>query len=97
MASSTLTNSGSARSSLPHRRAAGGTPTTNQIESINYQLRKITKTRGSFPSDEAAIKLVYLGIRNIETRRGGELGTGTQGWHQALNAFAVQFPNRLPL
>ena len=52
--------------------------TTNQIESINYQLRKITKTRGSFPSDEAAIKLVYLGIRNIETRRGGELGTGTQ-------------------
>ncbi|MGP9581702.1 IS256 family transposase [Brachybacterium sp. AOP35-5H-19] len=71
--------------------------TTNQIESINYQLRKITKTRGSFPSDEAAIKLVYLGIRNIETHRGGKLGTGTQGWHQALNAFAVQFPNRLPL
>lgn len=71
--------------------------TTNQIESINYQLRKITKTRGSFPSDEAAIKLVYLGIRNIETTRGGELGTGTQGWHQALNAFAVQFPNRLPI
>ena len=71
--------------------------TTNQIESINYQLRKITKTRGSFPSAEAAIKLVYLGIRNIETTRGGDLGTGTQGWHQALNAFAVQFPNRLPL
>ncbi len=71
--------------------------TTNQIESINYQLRKITKTRGSFPSDEAAIKLVYLGIRNIETLRGGELGTGTQGWHQALNAFAIQFPNRLPI
>lgn len=71
--------------------------TTNQIESINYQLRKITKTRGSFPSDEAAIKLVYLGIRNIETVRGGELGTGTQGWHQALNAFAIQFPNRLPI
>lgn len=71
--------------------------TTNQIESINYQLRKITKTRGSFPSDEAAIKLIYLGIRNIETNRGGELGTGTQGWHQALNAFAIQFPNRLPI
>lgn len=71
--------------------------TTNQIESINYQLRKITKTRGSFPSAEAALKLVYLGIRNIETTRGGELGTGTQGWHRALNAFAVQFPNRLPL
>jgi putative transposase len=71
--------------------------TTNQIESMNYQLRKITKTRGAFPSDEAAIKLVYLGIRNIETTRGGELGTGTQGWHKALNAFAIQFPNRLPI
>ena len=71
--------------------------TTNQIESINYQLRKITKTRGHFPSDEAAIKLLYLGIRNIETSRGGELGTGTSGWHQALNAFAIQYQGRLPL
>lgn len=71
--------------------------TTNQIESINYQLRKITKTRGHFPSDEAAMKLLYLGIRNIETTRGGELGTGTSGWHQALNAFAVQYGERLPL
>lgn len=71
--------------------------TTNQIESINYQLRKITKTRGHFPSDEAAMKLLYLGIRNIETARGGELGTGTTGWHQALNAFAIQYEDRLPL
>lgn len=71
--------------------------TTNQIESINYQLRKITKTRGHFPSDEAALKLLYLGIRNIETTRGGELGTGTGGWHHALNAFAIQYQGRLPL
>lgn len=71
--------------------------TTNQIESINYQLRKITKTRGHFPNDEAALKLLYLGIRNIETARGGELGTGTPGWHQALNAFAIQYQGRLPL
>ena len=71
--------------------------TTNQIESINYQLRKITKTRGHFPNDEAALKLLYLGIHNIETARGGELGTGTTGWHQALNAFAIQFQGRLPL
>lgn len=71
--------------------------TTNQIESINYQLRKITKTRGHFPNDEASLKLLYLGIRNIETQRGGELGTGTPGWHQALNAFAIQYQGRLPL
>jgi putative transposase len=38
------------------------------IESLNYQLRKITKTRGHFPSTESAIKLLYLGIRNITGR-----------------------------
>ncbi len=71
--------------------------TTNLIESINFQLRKITKTRGHFPSDEAAMKLLYLGIRNISTKRGGENGTGTQGWNQALNAMVILFPGRLPL
>ncbi len=54
--------------------------TTNAIESINFQLRKITKTRGHFPSDEAAMKLLYLGLRNISSKRGGESGTGTGGW-----------------
>jgi putative transposase len=54
--------------------------TTNAIESINFQLRKITKTRGHFPSDEAAMKLLYLGLRNISSKRGGESGTGTWGW-----------------
>jgi putative transposase len=71
--------------------------TTNLIESINFQLRKVTKARGSFPTDEAALKLLYLAIRNISTQRGGEAGTGTHGWTAALNAFALQFPDRLPL
>jgi putative transposase len=71
--------------------------TTNLIESINYMLRKITKTRGHFPNDDAALKLLYLGVRNIDTRRGGHSGTGTQGWKQALNAFAIHHPGRLPL
>lgn len=70
--------------------------TTNLIESINYQLRKITKTRGHFPNDDAAMKLLYLGIRNISTQRGGEAGTGTWGWKQALNTLVVLFPGRLP-
>jgi len=39
--------------------------TTNMIESINYQLRKVTKTRGHFPTDKAALKLLYLAVRNI--------------------------------
>lgn len=71
--------------------------TTNAIESINFQLRKITKTRGHFPSDAAAMKLLYLGLRNISTKRGGGSGTGTTGWTIALNTLAVFFPGRLPL
>ena len=71
--------------------------TTNMIESINFQLRKITKTRGHFPSDEAAMKLLYLGLRNISSKRGGESGTGTHGWKTALNTLVVLFPGRLPL
>lgn len=69
--------------------------TTNAIESLNYQLRKVTKTRGHFPTDDAVLKILYLAIRNIGNTRGGELGTGTQGWKQALNAFAITFPGRL--
>jgi len=71
--------------------------TTNQIESINYQLRKVTKNRGHFPNDDAAIKLLYLALRNMNPERGGDLGTGTYGWKRALNAFAIHFPGRLPL
>jgi putative transposase len=69
--------------------------TTNAIESLNYQLRKVTKTKGHFPTDDAVLKIFYLAICNIGHHRGGELGTHTQGWAQALNAFAIAFPNRL--
>lgn len=71
--------------------------TTNAIESLNYQLRKVTKTRGHFPTDDAVLKILYLAIRNIGHKRGGDLGTGTQGWKRALNAFAIAFPGRLML
>lgn len=46
--------------------------TTNSIESLNYQLRKISKNRGHFPSTEAAVKLLWLGICNIEDKRAAE-------------------------
>jgi putative transposase len=80
--------------------------TTNAIESINFQLRKIIKNRGHFPDDDAAMKLLYLGVRNLTGRhidgtglilQRGERGTGTYGWNQALNALAVRFGDRLPL
>ena len=71
--------------------------TTNTIESINYQLRKITKTRGHFPDIDSALKLLYLGMRNITSQRGGTSGTGTQGWALALNHLDSYFPGRLPM
>ena len=82
--------------------------TTNAIESINYQLRKVTKTRGQFPNDDAAYKLLYLAISDIESRtttRGGnnpatktllQRGASTQHWTEALNHFALIYPGRLP-
>jgi transposase-like protein len=71
--------------------------TTNAIESLNYQLRKVSKTRGHFPTDDAVLKILYLAIRNISSTRGGEIGTNTQGWKHALNALAIAFPGRLTL
>ena len=81
--------------------------TTNAIESMNYQLHKVKKTRGQFPNDEAAYKLLYLGICDIENRtisRGGkpknpsvtQRGSNTVGWKTALNHFAIIYPGRLP-
>ena len=46
--------------------------TTNCIESLNYQLRKIIKNRGHFPNDEAVVKLLWLAIRDIEDKRARE-------------------------
>jgi putative transposase len=81
--------------------------TANAIESINYQLRKVSKTRGQFPSDDAAYKILYLAVCDIETRdksRGGDAkkksilsrGSTTHGWTAALNQFEILFPGRLP-
>ena len=71
--------------------------TTNAIESVNYQLRKVSKNRGHFPNDDSALKLFRLVARDISTTRGGIAGTATQGWHRALNTFEVHFPGRLQI
>lgn len=69
--------------------------TNNAIESLNYQLRKVTKTRGSFPTDDSVYKLLYLAIGNIGNERGGDLATGTRGWQRALNALTISYPGRI--
>lgn len=69
--------------------------TTNMIESINYQLRKITKTRGRFPTDDALIKLLYLGCREMGRTRAGRGGRSNYNCKIAMNQFDVMFPGRL--
>jgi putative transposase len=67
--------------------------TTNAIESLNNGLRKVTKNRGAFPSDEAAIKLLYMALRNIMKKWTMPI----QNWLTALNQLSIIFEGRLPL
>jgi len=65
-------------------------PDTNPIEALNRQLRKAVKTKGSFPSEEATIKLLYLAIHNAVPQ-----WTKTRGWTKAMLAFKIQFGDRI--
>src|ERR1051325_1237818 len=67
--------------------------TTNAIESLHMQLRKIIKTRGHFPTDEAATKLLYLAVRNIIAK----WKAAPREWHPALPHIAVLFGERFTM
>ena len=67
--------------------------TTNAIESLHSQLRKIIKTRGHFPSDDAATKLVWLALRNITA----DWGRAAKEWREAMNQFAILYEERFTL
>jgi putative transposase len=64
--------------------------TTNAIESLHMQIRKVIKARGHFPSDDAATKLIYLALRNIV--RGWKVPV--LYWQAAMNQFAIVFGDR---
>ena len=64
--------------------------TTNAIESLNMQLRKIIKTRGHFPSDEAATKLLWLALRNVLAKE----VRSVLGWREAMTQFAIMYGDR---
>lgn len=66
--------------------------TTNAIESLNFQLRKVTKAKGHFPNDEAVLKLLYLALRNAEKK----WTMVPRFWNSALNQLVIYFPGRLP-
>lgn len=65
--------------------------TTNAIESLHAGIRKVIKNRGHFPNDEAATKLIYLALRNIEKK----WTMPARSWKEALNQFAILYEDRL--
>jgi putative transposase len=65
--------------------------TTNTIEALHRQIRKTIKTRGHFPTEEAARKLIYLSIQNAQRS-----WRQTYNWTSALLAFKIHFGDRLP-
>lgn len=64
--------------------------TTNALENVNRQLRKVLKTRGQFPTDEAATKLIWLALRNITA----EWAKAAPTWRAAMNQFAILYGDR---
>jgi putative transposase len=64
--------------------------TTNAVESLHMTLRKVTKNRGSFPTQEAALKLIYLALQNVSRK-----WHTVQGWREALRQFSIRWPERI--
>jgi transposase-like protein len=66
--------------------------TTNAIESLNMTLRKVIKNHRAFPTDESALKVIYLAIQNIAKKWTMPI----RDWKPALNRFAIEFGDRFP-
>ena len=67
--------------------------TTNAIEALNSKIRRAVRTRGHFPSDEAAAKLIYLTLNATST----EWKRSVRVWHEAKTQFAILYEGRFPL
>ena len=68
---------------------------TNLIESINARLRKTTRNHGHFPSEQAALKVLYLAVRELITPKARDVNHVAAHWKKALNQFSLFFENRL--
>ena len=68
---------------------------TNAIESLNARFRRAVNAKGHFPSDQAALKTLYLVTRSLD-HKGTGLARWTMRWKPALNAFAITFADRMP-
>ena len=67
--------------------------TTNAIEALNSKIRRAVRTRGHFPSDEAAAKLIYLALNATST----EWKRSVRNWHAVKSQFAIMFEDRFPM
>ena len=67
--------------------------TTNAIESLNYSLRKLLKTRGAFPNDDAILKILYLAINRVAKKWTMPI----RDWKAAINQFVILFGDRVPV
>lgn len=68
-------------------------PVTNAIESLNASVRKAVRNKGHFPSDQAAIKLIWLALRTIT----GNWKRPPIAWQAAKAQLAIQFPDRFAM
>ena len=75
----------------PQRHLVPFIPDTNAVEALNRQLRKAIKTKGHFPNEDAARKLIYLAVTNAVPA-----WTRTRNWTVALLAFKIHFGDRVP-
>jgi putative transposase len=67
--------------------------TTNAIESLNFSLRKVTKNRAAFPTDESIYKIMYLAIHKASKKWTMPI----RNWGVALNQFSIMFEGRVKL
>ncbi|MPZ54873.1 MAG: hypothetical protein GEU79_19470 [Acidimicrobiia bacterium] len=70
--------------------------TANAVESLNYQLRKVTKTRGHFPTDDAVLKILYLALRKSATREEVNSAPEPNGGNKHSTRSPSSFPGRIP-
>jgi len=69
---------------------------TALIGPVAARLRKVTRNRGQFPSEQAALKVLHLAVRNLQDYRSPNTGIRSSGWKQALQAFTIYFDGRIP-
>ena len=70
--------------------------TTNGIESLNSRFRQAVRRRGHFPTEQDALKVLYLAVRNLDEYRSPSVGTRSSDCKQALQAFTIYFDGRIP-